>query len=62
MNNVSRKFGKKTVKLFKRALALVLAVALVTGFGLSYSADRVLQASELSEDEVAEVQKSAPEE
>ena len=62
MNNVSKKFGKKTVKLFKRMLSLVLAVALVTGFGLSYSADRVLQASELSEDEVAEVQKSAPEE
>ena len=61
MNNVSKKFGKKTVKLFKRMLALVLAVALVTGFGLSYSADRVLQASELSEDEVAEVQKTSSE-
>ena len=51
MNNLLKK-NKNATRVLKRIMALFLAVALVTGFGLSYSADRVLKATELPEDEV----------
>ncbi|MBR2539540.1 MAG: Ig-like domain-containing protein [Mogibacterium sp.] len=54
MNNGDRKLNAQTRKLLKRMLALLIAVVLVAGLGLSYSADRVLRATSIPEEEAVE--------
>ncbi len=45
---VLNKIDMKTRRIIRRAFALVLAVVLVAGVGLSYSSDRLLRAEELA--------------
>ncbi len=51
MNNGDRKQKTQMHKILKRMLALLIAVVLVAGLGLTYSADRVLKASSIPEEE-----------
>ena len=46
------KMDMKTRRILRRALALVLAIVLVAGVGLSYSSDRLLRAEEITAEDM----------